>query len=117
MRKATAWLADEMAARAITEYTDGICAQRYEVPAVFFAHVLGPNRKYSCCFYKETASTLQEAEEEAMRQTVEHADLADGQSMLELGCGLGRAVAVGGAAVPTFAGYGGFQLGRATRIY
>jgi cyclopropane-fatty-acyl-phospholipid synthase len=84
-----AWLADEMAARAITEYVDGADAQRYEVPAAFFAHVLGPNRKYSCCFYKEAASTLQEAEEEALRQTVEHADLADGQSILELGCGWG----------------------------
>ena len=52
-----AWLADEMAARAITEYVDGADAQRYEVPAAFFAHVLGPNRKYSCCFYKEAAST------------------------------------------------------------
>ena len=51
--------------------------------------VLGPNRKYSCCFYQEAASTLQEAEEEALRQTVEHADLADGQSILELGCGWG----------------------------
>jgi cyclopropane-fatty-acyl-phospholipid synthase len=34
-------------------------------------------------------STLQEAEEEALRQTVEHAGLADGQSILELGCGWG----------------------------
>ena len=32
---------------------------------------------------------MQEAEEEALRQTVEHADLADGQSILELGCGWG----------------------------
>ena len=64
-------------------------AQHYEVPAAFFAPVLGPNRKYSSCFYKEPASTLQEAEEEALRQTVEHADLADGQSILELGCGWG----------------------------
>ena len=38
---------------------------------------------------QEPASTLQEAEEEALRQTVEHADLADGQSILELGCGWG----------------------------
>src|SRR5256885_726204 len=84
-----AWFADEMAARAIAEYTDEANTQHYEVPAAFFAHVLGPNRKYSCCFYKEPASTLQEAEEEALRQTVEHADLADGQSILELGCGWG----------------------------
>src|SRR5450756_2105680 len=63
--------------------------QHYDVPAAFFALVLGPNRKYSSCFYKEPQSTLQEAEEEALRQTVEHADLADGQSILELGCGWG----------------------------
>jgi cyclopropane-fatty-acyl-phospholipid synthase len=81
--------ADEMAARAIAEYTDEANAQHYEVPAAFFARVLGPNRKYSSCFYKESKSTLQEAEEEALRQTVEHADLADGQSILELGCGWG----------------------------
>lgn len=30
---------------------------------------------------------LQEAEEEALRQTIEHADLADGQAILELGWG------------------------------
>jgi cyclopropane-fatty-acyl-phospholipid synthase len=74
-----AWFADEMAARAIAEYTDEANAQDYEVPAAFFAHVLGPNRKYSACFYKEPASTLQEAEEEALRQTVEHAEIADGR--------------------------------------
>src|SRR5256714_9485792 len=84
-----AWFADEMAARAIAEYTDEANAQHYEVPAAFFARVLGPNRKYSSCFYKEPASTLQEAEEEALRQTIDHADLADGQSILELGCGWG----------------------------
>jgi cyclopropane-fatty-acyl-phospholipid synthase len=81
--------AQDMAARAIAEHTDAANAQHYEVPAAFFAHVLGPNRKYSSCFYKEPESTLQEAEEEALRQTVEHADLADGQTILELGCGWG----------------------------
>jgi cyclopropane-fatty-acyl-phospholipid synthase len=84
-----ALFADEMAARAIAEHTEAANAQHYEVPAAFFAHVLGPNRKYSSCFYREPTSTLQEAEEEALRQTVEHADLADGQSILELGCGWG----------------------------
>jgi cyclopropane-fatty-acyl-phospholipid synthase len=81
--------ADEMAARHIAEYTDEANAQHYEVPQAFFAKVLGPNRKYSSCFYREPASTLQEAEEESLRQTVEHAELHDGQSILELGCGWG----------------------------
>ena len=81
--------AREMATRAIAENTDEANAQHYEVPAKFFAMALGPNRKYSSCFYKASDSTLREAEEEALRQTVEHADLADGQSILELGCGWG----------------------------
>jgi cyclopropane-fatty-acyl-phospholipid synthase len=87
---ADAAFAREMAARAIAEHADAANAQHYEVPAAFFASVLGPNRKYSSCFYKSEASTLQEAEEEALRQTVEHADLLDGQSILELGCGWAR---------------------------
>jgi cyclopropane-fatty-acyl-phospholipid synthase len=78
-----------MAAHAIAEHTDAANGQHYEVPPAFFAQMLGPNRKYSSCFYKEPKSTLQEAEEEALRQTVEHTDLADGQSILELGCGWG----------------------------
>jgi cyclopropane-fatty-acyl-phospholipid synthase len=81
--------ADEMAAHAIADYTDEVDTRHHEMPAAFFAHVLGPNWKYSCCFYKEPKSTLREAEEEALRQTVEHADVTDGQSILELGCGWG----------------------------
>jgi cyclopropane-fatty-acyl-phospholipid synthase len=79
----------EMAARAIAAHTDAANAQHYEVPAAFFARVLGPNRKYSSCFYRAPASSLPEAEEEALRRTAEHAGLADGQSILELGCGWG----------------------------
>ena len=81
--------AREMAARAIAEHAEAANAQHYEVPAAFFGRVLGPNRKYSSCFYRGPASTLQEAEEEALRQTVDHAGLSDGQSILELGCGWG----------------------------
>jgi len=81
--------ADEMAARHIAEATDETNARHQEVPSAFFAKVLGPNLKHSSCFYKEPASTLREAEEESLRQTVEHADLHDGQSILEPGCGWG----------------------------
>ena len=81
--------ARHMAARAVAEHTDAANTQHYEVPAAFFGCVLGPNRKYSSCFYSASNATLQEAEEEALRQTAEHADLADGQSILELGCGWG----------------------------
>ena len=81
--------AGQMMLRPIAEHTGAANTQHYEVPSAFFANVLGPNRKYSSCFYRTAATTLQEAEEEALRQTVEHADLADGQTILELGCGWG----------------------------
>ncbi|WP_431205176.1 SAM-dependent methyltransferase [Bradyrhizobium betae] len=78
--------AGRMMLRPIAEDAD---AGPREVPASFFAQVLGPNLKYSSCFYKTAATTLQEAEEEALRQSVAHAGLADGQTILELGCGWG----------------------------
>jgi cyclopropane-fatty-acyl-phospholipid synthase len=81
--------AGEMMLRPIAEPPDAASTQHCEVPPSFFTQVLGPNRKYSSCFYKTDATTLQEAEEEALRQTVEHAGLADGQSILDLGCGWG----------------------------
>src|SRR6476620_5686060 len=84
-----ALFADEMAARALAGYTGEAKATHHELPAALFSRLLGPGRKYSCCYYKEPESTLQEAEEEALRQTVDHADIADGQSILELGCGWG----------------------------
>src|SRR5476649_1661167 len=59
--------AQEMAARAIAEYTKAANTQHYGVPAAFFARVLGPNRKYSSCFYNEPNATLQQAEGEALR--------------------------------------------------
>ena len=64
-------------------------AQHYEVPAAFFALVLGPQRKYSCCLYDDGAASLAEAEEHALAATARNAGLADGQRILELGCGWG----------------------------
>ena len=64
-------------------------AQHYEVPAEFFASVLGPHRKYSCCLFEHPDTTLAEAEAEALRVTCERAGLANGQQVLELGCGWG----------------------------
>lgn len=64
-------------------------AQHYEVPADFYAVCLGPHRKYSSCFWNESTRTLGEAEALALALSAEHAQLADGQRILELGCGWG----------------------------
>ena len=63
--------------------------QHYEVPAEFYASVLGPRRKYSCCYWPAGVETLTAAEEAALALTCERAELSDGQRILELGCGWG----------------------------
>lgn len=63
--------------------------QHYELPPDFFGVVLGPRRKYSCCYFADRDVSLAEAEEAALAVTCERAQLADGQDILELGCGWG----------------------------
>jgi cyclopropane-fatty-acyl-phospholipid synthase len=79
----------EMERRPIALNTDEANQQHYELPADFFTLILGPRRKYSSCLYSGPASTLAEAEERALADTCGHAGLADGQEILELGCGWG----------------------------
>lgn len=73
----------------IAVHTDDANAQHYELPADFFALALGPRRKYSSCLYRTASTTLAEAEIAALEETCAHGDLADGQHILELGCGWG----------------------------
>ena len=63
-------------------------AQHYELPAAFYGCCLGPQRKYSSCWFAPGAD-LATAEEAALATTAERARLADGQRILELGCGWG----------------------------
>ena len=81
--------AAEMVARPIAEHTQAANDQHYELPAAFFQRVLGPHLKYSSCLYSTGAETLGEAEALALHETGLHADLKDGQDILELGCGWG----------------------------
>jgi cyclopropane-fatty-acyl-phospholipid synthase len=85
---------EEAFARAMTDFpvathTDEANQQHYEVPAEFFALVLGPQRKYSSCLYPTATTDLAEAETYALAATVKHARIEDGQKILELGCGWG----------------------------
>jgi cyclopropane-fatty-acyl-phospholipid synthase len=81
--------AREMTDRAIAEATDAANAQHYELPPAFFEQVLGPRLKYSSGLFERPAADLAEAEAAALARSCEHANLADGQSVLELGCGWG----------------------------
>jgi cyclopropane-fatty-acyl-phospholipid synthase len=63
--------------------------QHYEVPAAFFQRVLGPHLKYSCCHWPAGIASLGDAEASMLALTAERAGLADGQDVLDLGCGWG----------------------------
>jgi cyclopropane-fatty-acyl-phospholipid synthase len=86
--EADAAFARQMAERPIAEHADAANEQHYEVPAAFFQACLGPRLKYSSCLYA-AGDTLGQAEDRALAETVAHADLQDGQRILELGCGWG----------------------------
>ena len=63
--------------------------QHYEVPADFYAIALGRHRKYSSCYWDESTPNLHSAEAAALSATCQHAQLDNGQDILELGCGWG----------------------------
>ncbi|MDX6769246.1 MAG: cyclopropane-fatty-acyl-phospholipid synthase family protein [Elusimicrobiota bacterium] len=63
--------------------------QHYEVPPAFMRLVLGPQLKYSCALYETGGESLAAAEEAMLALTAARAGLADGQDILELGCGWG----------------------------
>ena len=83
-----AYVAD-LKTRPLAEQTAAANEQHYEVPTPFYQLCLGPRLKYSGCLYPTGRETLAEAEEAMLALYAERAQLADGQRILELGCGWG----------------------------
>ena len=63
--------------------------QHYEVPPAFFVNVLGKHLKYSSGYWPDGVNSLDESEESMLELSFERAQLTDGDSILELGCGWG----------------------------
>lgn len=63
--------------------------QHYEVPTSFFKLVLGKHLKYSCCFFPDKSSTLEDAEKAMLEVYCERSQIQDGHSVLDVGCGWG----------------------------
>jgi cyclopropane-fatty-acyl-phospholipid synthase len=80
---------DTLRASDIAIETAAANAQHYEVPAAFYARVLGPHLKYSSCYWPDGVTTLGDAERAMLELTAARAGLADGQRVLDLGCGWG----------------------------
>jgi len=87
-RSAGDWIR-ELENRPLAEATEAANEQHYEIPAAYFETVLGPHLKYSSAYWPEGVTGLSEAEAAMLRLTCERAELADGQHILELGCGWG----------------------------
>ena len=80
---------EAMQASPIAIATEKANDQHYELPPQFFEHILGPHVKYSCCWWDENTAALEDSEINALKISGEHAQLEDGQEILELGCGWG----------------------------
>ncbi len=88
-REANHQFVEAMRSAPVALVPDKANEQHYEVPAAFFERVLGPRRKYSCCYYPAGVTSLAQAEEAALTLTCERAQIHDAMNILELGCGWG----------------------------
>ena len=86
--------------RPLAEQTAAANEQHYEVPTAFYQFCLGKRLKYSGCLYPVGNESLDEAEEHMLALYAERAQLADGQEILELGCGWGSLALYNAARFP-----------------
>ena len=63
--------------------------QHYELPPAFFEAFLGAHLKYSCAYWAQGVTSLDEAEHAMLDLYLERARIADGMEILDLGCGWG----------------------------
>ncbi|GAB4123355.1 MAG: cyclopropane-fatty-acyl-phospholipid synthase family protein [Wenzhouxiangellaceae bacterium] len=82
-------LLQELRQSPVAIETDAANEQHYMVPTDFFKLVLGKHLKYSCALWPDGVSDLDQAEQAMLQLYGQRAGLADGQNILELGCGWG----------------------------
>lgn len=86
---------EELGRQPVALRTADTRRQHYEVPTEFFLQVLGAHVKYSCCLWEDPALSIKNrgdltrAEEAMLTLTAGRAEIADGHTVLELGCGWG----------------------------
>jgi len=88
-RQALERFIEKMRQSPIAVQTGKANEQHYELPPAFFQEVLGKHLKYSGCYWPAGTEDLDQAEAQMLNLTCRRAELADGQRVLELGCGWG----------------------------
>lgn len=82
-------LLEDLSSGPVAVAQDEANEQHYEVDSRFYDKVLGPRLKYSSAIWPDGVETLEQAEDAMLALTCERAELAEGQDILELGCGWG----------------------------
>jgi len=82
-------LINELKASEIAVHTADANQQHYEVPTAFYQYCLGKHLKYSSGYWREGVTDIDTSERHMLELTCERADLKNGQTVLELGCGWG----------------------------
>ncbi len=82
-------LIEHLKASPIAINTKEANEQHYELPVEFFQYVMGKHMKYSSGYWMSDDVSFDQSEEDMLKITTERAELEDGQSILELGCGWG----------------------------
>ncbi len=82
-------LINELKASPIAINTVDANEQHYEVPTEFYQYCLGKHLKYSSGYWNTGVTDIDTSEKDMLELTCQRADLHDGQTVLELGCGWG----------------------------
>jgi len=82
-------LVNELRNSPIAVHTAEANEQHYEVPTAFYRYCLGKHLKYSSGYWNPGVTDIDISERDMLELTCARAELADGQDVLELGCGWG----------------------------
>ena len=80
---------DRSISSSIAVDTDKANRQHYDLPTEVFSTVCGESMKYSGSIWDNGIHTLDAADNRTIKTYLERADVADGQTILDLGCGWG----------------------------
>ena len=89
LKKEYNYFLKEASSGDIAIHTEDANNQHYEVDSEFFQYCLGKNLKYSCCYWQENTSSLDDAEDIMLEMYCKRAKISDGMNLLDIGCGWG----------------------------
>ncbi len=73
----------------IAEQSSQLMSIHYDMPLALFENFLGGSMKYSMGLWERGAETLEEAQQAMLEDLCEKAEIKDGHTILDIGCGFG----------------------------